>query len=104
MSNDDSATNVKLGLRLYTIGIGVQEAFIVCFLFLVFRFHWKMVVGKGLEERGDGWRKLLYIVYGTLGLITVSTFSFNSPHAYFLANCSHNIRSVSSFVSLNSQV
>ncbi|RDL30475.1 uncharacterized protein BP5553_10353 [Venustampulla echinocandica] len=68
--NDDSKM-IKLGLRLYTVGIGVQEAFVLMFMGLAIRFHWKMAHGFGVIERGDGWKKLLYTTYATLALITI---------------------------------
>ncbi|KAG9235152.1 RTA1 domain protein [Amylocarpus encephaloides] len=68
---DEDVKTIKLGLRLYTIGIGVQEGFVVLFLGLAIRFHWKMVKGHGRIDRGNGWAKLMYTVYGTLAMITV---------------------------------
>lgn len=83
MTQSDGTKLIKLGLRLYTIGIGVQEAFVVMFIALAIRFHWKMLNGFGNVERGDGWKKLLYTTYATLILITVCLFSLLTCYTHY---------------------
>lgn len=83
----NAAEAMGLGLRVYMVGVGVQEGFIVGFAVLVGRFHW----GKRRGERGcvkedEGWRRwggwgarlyrrwevLTYVLYAVLVFITVS--------------------------------
>ncbi|MCJ1306384.1 hypothetical protein MMC25_000026 [Agyrium rufum] len=51
------------------IGIGVQEAFILCFIFLAVGFQRRM---NAMENpRPTNWRPLLYCLYGALAMITI---------------------------------
>jgi hypothetical protein len=61
----------KIGLRIYTSGIAVQEFFVLCFLCMLIAFHRRMRKGLGNVERGTKWQTLVYAMYATLFLITV---------------------------------
>jgi len=70
---------VKAGLNVYMAGMGLQEAFILLFTFLMVLFQRRV---KELEvtegtycERN--WRPLLYALHGALAAITVSAFLFS---------------------------
>jgi RTA1 like protein len=71
----ESTSTLNLGLHIYMGGVGVQEAFILCFLCLAIRFHRRMrdLERQGvLEEKGKlKWRRLLYTLYISLTLITI---------------------------------
>ncbi|KAJ7735968.1 RTA1 domain-containing protein [Mycena metata] len=56
-----------LGIHVYEGGIGLQELFILGFIGLVIRFHYKMRRLEGSTE----WKRPLYTIYATLGLITI---------------------------------
>lgn len=72
MDSDFSKQMNIIGLRIYTAGIAVQEFFIVCFCYLLFVFHKRMRDGAAGYSRGSEWRTLVFAMYATLGLITVS--------------------------------
>jgi hypothetical protein len=72
-----SGTNVKpstfqLGIHIYMAGIGLQQFFICVFTGLAIMFQTEVLK---LERKGQfvekGWRRMLYTLYGSLGLITV---------------------------------
>lgn len=52
-------------------GIGVQEFFILIFLGLAIRFHYKMSYVEVIDPPLYPWRPLIYTVYAGLILITV---------------------------------
>jgi len=76
---------VKIGLKVYLVGLGLQEFFIVCFLGLMVVFHRARLVldasaagrGAGIEGFGAGaapkrsWKPLLYTLYAVLIFISV---------------------------------
>ncbi|OJD31022.1 rta1 domain protein [Diplodia corticola] len=68
-----SADIIKTGIDVYMGGMGLQEAFILCFLGLMVMFHRQSLAleAAGLAHRQYGWRPLLYALYGTLTAITV---------------------------------
>lgn len=77
-----SGTNVKpktmqLGIHIYMGGIGLQQFFILMFTALAIMFHRRV---NELKAQGQyvepGWKRLLFTLYGSLALITVSLFSF----------------------------
>jgi hypothetical protein len=74
LSNQDSASVVRLGMTIYRIGIGIQELFIILFLILTYRFHVRMseLDQAGQVPRSYRWRLLIWNVYAILALITVS--------------------------------
>ena len=78
LTSMDDNSKVMLGLHTYMGGIGLQEAFIICFLGLTIHLHRKMIemenAGQGLEKLSQcafPWRWLFYSIYLALGLITV---------------------------------
>lgn len=79
-SNQDNGSLVMTGLHIYMGGIGLQEAFILCFTILAINLHRKLIKMEGSEEiynekltRGPfSWRWLFYALYFALGMITVS--------------------------------
>lgn len=66
------------GIHIYMGGIGLQQFFILIFLVLAVKFHSEMLKMEKLSTSAPltsskrRWRPLLYTLYGTLGLITVS--------------------------------
>lgn len=72
------------GLHIYTAGVALQEFFIFCFLFLVYKFQ-RRLSRECPRERVLEARKLLNILYISLGLISVS-FLLSSPTSHFLSS------------------
>lgn len=65
---------VMRGIHLYMGGIGLQQFFIFLFLGVAVYFHRQMLRSERLGGTGrgkEGWRPLLYVLYASLGLITV---------------------------------
>lgn len=60
-------------IHVYMGGIGMQQGFIVLFLFLAIRFH--VVMGRGRAQSTtatlNGWRPLVLVLYASLAFITV---------------------------------
>lgn len=79
-SNQDNGSLVMTGLHIYMGGIGLQEAFILCFTALAIDLQRKLTKMENSEEiynekltRGRfSWRWLFYALYFALGMITVS--------------------------------
>ncbi|KAJ6535911.1 RTA1 like protein-domain-containing protein [Mycena vulgaris] len=65
--NADTARMAQLGIHIYMGGIGLQQFFVLGFVALVVRFHYKMNRIGGSTE----WKRPLYIMYASLVLITV---------------------------------
>lgn len=76
VSPGSSASTKKLGLNIYMAGVGVQQGFIVLFSVVAVRFHYHALQterqGTMLPGR-KGWRMILYALYATLLLISVSS-------------------------------
>lgn len=78
------ANVIKIGIDVYMAGIGLQEAFILFFLFLMVKFHRRAIF---LEREGivinreRRWRSLLFALYVVLLAITVSHLSSFSRNA-----------------------
>ncbi|EEP82546.1 predicted protein [Uncinocarpus reesii 1704] len=70
LSSDDPNT-MNIGKNLYMGGIGVQEFFILVFVGLAIRFHYKMTYVEAIHPPSYPWRPLLYCVYAGLALITI---------------------------------
>lgn len=96
MTNSTNANTLLLGTHIYTAGIAVQQFFILCFLGLIIYFHVKMSKGEGRQDR-YGWKRLIYPLYATLLLITVSVAT--SPQQF----TADKNRLVSSTASANMQ-
>lgn len=79
-SSQEGGSLVMTGLHIYMGGIGLQEAFILCFTALAIDLHRKLIRMEGSEADYNGkltqgpfsWRWLFYALYFTLGMITVS--------------------------------
>ncbi|KAJ7487224.1 RTA1 like protein-domain-containing protein [Mycena galericulata] len=68
ISNSDPKI-AALGIHIYMGGIGLQQFFILGFVALVIRFHYKM---RHLGAGGPPtWKRPLYLIYVSLGLITI---------------------------------
>ncbi|KAJ7489571.1 RTA1 like protein-domain-containing protein [Mycena latifolia] len=67
MINSDTPKIALLGIHIYMGGIGLQQCFVLCFVALVIRYHYKMNRLDGSTE----WKRPLYIMYASLGLITL---------------------------------
>lgn len=61
------------GLHIYTAGVALQEFFIFVFIFLVFSFQRRLAKEATVEQRASA-KKLLFILYTSLGLISVCPF------------------------------
>ncbi|OOQ83942.1 RTA1 domain protein [Penicillium brasilianum] len=78
-SIQDGGSIVVTGLHIYMGGIGLQEAFILCFTALAIYLHQKLLKVESSEEvfnerlsRGHfSWRWLFYALYFALGMITI---------------------------------
>ncbi|KDQ57165.1 hypothetical protein JAAARDRAFT_58630 [Jaapia argillacea MUCL 33604] len=71
MLNNTDSKLVLLGLHIYMGGIGLQEFFILTFVILAIRFQKKATIAGDVLARPTDWRQLLYVLYATLGLITI---------------------------------
>jgi len=87
LSGNPSVNTMKIGMDIYRAGIGLQECFILTFLFVTTKFHREMLSRdrNGLVDRSIRWRALTWTIYAVLILITVSksttlcAFNRNSP-------------------------
>jgi len=88
------------GVHIYMGGIGLQQFFICVLIFLAVIFHRQMNQYNAMGSGKEGWKKLLWTLYASLGFISVCLHStFHSP-CLFLTNP----RSASYSVSSSSQV
>ncbi|KAJ6602640.1 RTA1 like protein-domain-containing protein [Mycena vulgaris] len=65
--DSDSPKDALMGIHIYMGGIGLQQLFILGFIALVVRFHYKMKRIDGSTE----WKRPLYLMYASLVLITI---------------------------------
>jgi hypothetical protein len=74
LSGNPPASTMKIGMDVYRAGIGLQEFFILTFLFVTTKFHREMLSRdrSGLVDRSIKWRALTWTIYAVLTLITVS--------------------------------
>jgi hypothetical protein len=79
---------LQRGLHIYTAGVALQEFFILCFLFLVYQFQ-RRLSRDCTKERVLEARKLLFIMYISLALISVCFLHPITPHLHCLV---HDIR------------
>jgi hypothetical protein len=66
---------IKIGIDVYMAGIGLQEAFILFFIFLMITFHRRAIALERelmVRSRERSWRSLLFALYAVLLAITVS--------------------------------
>jgi hypothetical protein len=76
LSGNSSGTEMRIGMSIYRAGIGIQQLFIVMFLFLIQKFHTTMSAmdREGRIPRSTKWRMLTWIIYAVLALITVNGY------------------------------
>ncbi|KAJ7654797.1 RTA1 like protein-domain-containing protein [Mycena rosella] len=67
MISSDTPKIAVLGIHIYMGGIGLQQFFVLGFIGLVVRFHYKMNRLGGSTE----WKRPLYTMYASLALITL---------------------------------
>ena len=60
------------GVHIYMGGIGLQQFFILIFLGLGVKFHKEMKALEKAREAKEGWKRLLWTLYMSLGFITAS--------------------------------
>ncbi|TPX16968.1 uncharacterized protein E0L32_003530 [Thyridium curvatum] len=58
-------------IHVYMGGIGMQQGFIVLFLFLAIRFHVVMGRAQSKAATPNGWRPLVLVLYASLAFITI---------------------------------
>ena len=58
LSGNPSVNTMKIGMDIYRAGIGLQECFILTFLFVTAKFHREMLSRdrNGLVDRSIKWR------------------------------------------------
>lgn len=71
MISSDTPKTALLGIHIYMGGIGLQQLFILGFIGLVIRFHYKMRLLDAGAGSSRSWKRPLYLVYTSLILITV---------------------------------
>jgi hypothetical protein len=79
-SAQEGGSLLMTGLHIYMGGIGLQEAFILCFAALAIDLHRKLIRMENSEATYNGklnrgpfsWKWLFYALYFALGMITVS--------------------------------
>ncbi|KAH8775981.1 RTA1 like protein-domain-containing protein, partial [Hyaloscypha sp. PMI_1271] len=62
------------GVHIYMGGIGLQQLFIFLFLALGVKFHREMFWLERVGSAKEGWKGLLFTLYGSLGFITIRIF------------------------------
>lgn len=67
---------IMKGIHVYMGGIGLQQLFVFVFLGLAAKFHTEMLALDCMGQGRQGWKKLLFTLYASLGFITVG---FTSP-------------------------
>lgn len=71
----------KRGLHIYTGGVAAQEAFILWFTWLTIVFLRKIKAGESTKIEISKARKLTYLIFIVLGLISVSSNVISSYHS-----------------------
>ncbi|PSK54048.1 Protein RTM1 [Elsinoe australis] len=73
VSPGSSPEIIKTGINIYMGGIGLQEAFILCFIGLMVHFHRSALHLERvcIPVRDHSWRPILYALYAVLVAITV---------------------------------
>ncbi|PMD37550.1 hypothetical protein L207DRAFT_493027 [Hyaloscypha variabilis F] len=62
------------GVHIYMGGIGLQQFFIFIFLGLGVKFHREMLWLERMGGVKEGWKRLLFTLYASLGFITIRIF------------------------------
>lgn len=75
ISPGNGEKTLMMGIHIYMGGIGFQESCILLFTAIAIKFFLEMralnAKNQILEARPDNWRKLLFVLYAVLALITV---------------------------------
>ncbi len=66
----NDANTLKIGTKIYTAGLAIQQLFVAGFFVLLVIFHMKMAKGVGRADR-PGWQKITYAMYASLLLISI---------------------------------
>ncbi|KAF8146721.1 RTA-like protein [Mycena galopus ATCC 62051] len=69
--SSDNPKTALLGIHIYMGGIGLQQSFVLCFISLVIRFHYKMKRLTAAGAASTQWQRPLYVLYTSLALITL---------------------------------
>ncbi|KAK5195854.1 hypothetical protein LTR92_004795 [Exophiala xenobiotica] len=68
----NSVSQTLQGLHIYMVGVGIQQLFILIFVFFATQLHRVLLRGEGLERHNQKQAlRLLYTVYAVLALITL---------------------------------
>ena len=70
--SDVPTSQILRGLHIYMGGVGLQQLFVFCFMYLAFRFQQEMKRDLAPDQQGRVLR-LLYVLWAVLILITVRT-------------------------------
>ncbi|KAJ7226284.1 RTA1 like protein-domain-containing protein [Mycena rebaudengoi] len=74
-TNNEDPKVVLMGLHIYMGGIGLQECFVLLFIAVVTRFHYKMLrpdIASTVTRPAPGaWKRAVYPMYASLALITL---------------------------------
>ncbi|KAL6722229.1 hypothetical protein ACLMJK_001336 [Lecanora helva] len=68
--NNISDSTMNRGLHIYMVGVGLQQLFVLCFIYLATRFQREMNRDLPAAEQRRP-RRLLYVLYAVLILITI---------------------------------
>ena len=77
-------SQILRGLHIYMGGVGLQQLFVFCFMYLAFRFQREMRHDVPKDQQAPILR-LLYVLYAVLILITVRlspSISHRHPRSY----------------------
>jgi hypothetical protein len=72
-------STLELGLQMYSIGVGIQQVFILIFALLLWRFNRVLKRENGDWERQKGARRLLKLMIISLTFISVSPRNIEIP-------------------------
>ncbi|KAF8181357.1 RTA1 like protein-domain-containing protein [Mycena galopus ATCC 62051] len=69
--SSDNPKTALLEIHIYMGGIGLQQSFVLGFISLVIRFHYKMKRLTAAGAASTQWQRPLYVLYTSLALITL---------------------------------
>lgn len=97
---------IMKGIHIYMGGIGIQQFFIVLFIGLTVRFHLEMNTIETSSDKVTGgrrnWRRLLYVIYASLCLITVRLYPSQYPYLHAVKANTFKVRIIFRLVQYNS--
>jgi len=82
MTLSTNFNTLQNGLHIYTAGVVLQEFFIFCYFYLVFSFWRRLVKEETDQIRLRGAKKLMFMLCGTLLLISVCRLSSSSSPSF----------------------